>query len=134
MLTVTLDIVVNELSLIAVAISPGELSDPLLHSLAVVALELGSVGPALHTWTVLRIMFPEAAIQRAILMEVEAEAMSLVVLPLSLVDVAVLMQQSAIVVGLVLVPVALIEAAIGPDLHTASLAHRLVTEPLTNVA
>ena len=67
-------------------------------------------------------------------MEVEAKAVSFVVLPLPLVDVAVLMQQSTVVVGLVLVPVALIEATVGPDLYTSSLAHWLVFEPLTDIA
>ena len=129
-----LDVIIDEFTLIAITVSPRELADALLHALAVVALKFAAVGPSLHTLTILRVVLPEATIQRAVLMEVEAKAMSFVIFPLSLVDVTVFVQQAAVVIRLVFVPVALIETTIRPDLDTTSLPHRLVFEPLTDVA
>jgi len=131
---VPLDVIIDEFTLIAITVSPRELADALLHALAVVALKFAAVGPSLNTLTILSVMLPEATIQRAVLMEVEAKAMSFVIFPLSLVDVTVFVQQAAVVIRLVFIPVALIETTIRPDLDTTSLPHRLVFEPLTDVA
>lgn len=84
------DVVVLEVAFIHVAISPGELAVALLDSCLVIALKLGLVWPSLHSSSILSVVGPKASIEGAILMEVVAKPMSLVILPLSLVDVAIL--------------------------------------------
>ena len=118
----THDVVVLEVAFIHVAIAPGELAVALLDSRLVIALKLGLVWPSLHTSSILSIVGPKAPIERPILMEVVAKAVSLVILPLPLVDIAIFVQQTTRSIGLIVLPVPFIEGAIGPHLDAAPLS------------
>ena len=59
----TLDVVGDEITLVAVAVSPGEHAVSLFDTSRVVAFELGAIGPALDSASILGVVLPEAAIE-----------------------------------------------------------------------
>lgn len=132
----TLNVVLDKIAFIAVAVSPSEDTLTLLDARFVKALEFTIVRPPFNTLAVLCVIFPMTPIKRAILVEVEAKAVSFVILPLTLVDVSILMEQSAKDVGLIVLPVAFVQAAIGPDLNSTPLsyAHIFTGAPLPDIA
>ena len=58
-------------------------------------------------------------------MDVDAEAVSFIVLPLAFVDVAIGVPELAGAVGLILSPLTLILGSIGPNLNTGSMSHSI---------
>lgn len=58
----TFDVVLCEVALIAIAISPSKDTMALLDSIEIVSFKLGSVRPSLYSTTVLGIILPEATI------------------------------------------------------------------------
>ena len=84
-----LNVVVFKVSMVAVAVSPCEGTKSHLYALFIVPFELGTVGPTFNTPAILCVVLPEAAIQGAILVEVEAVTMGFVIQPLALVNVTV---------------------------------------------
>ena len=121
-LTFSLNVVLDEVALVTIAVGPCEFTEALLDPLLVVAFKFGAVGPALNADAVLCVILPESSVQRTVLVRVETEAMSFVIEPLSLIDVAIFVEKAPEVVGFVILPVALVEAAIGPDLHANALS------------
>lgn len=62
-------------------------------------------------------------------MDVDAEAVSFVVLPLALVDVTISVPKLARAISLVLSPLALVLGSIRPDLNTRSMSHSIFEVP-----
>ena len=58
-------------------------------------------------------------------MDVDAEAVSFVVLPLALVNVTISVPKLARAISLVLSPLALVLGSIRPDLNTRSMSHSI---------
>ena len=92
LLTLPIDIVIWEIAIVGVSISPLEESRTLLLPLDEDSLEFRAVWPALGSLTVLGVIFPVAAVELAICVEVISKAVCFVILPLTLVDVAIFME------------------------------------------
>lgn len=131
-LTLALDVVSLEVASVRAAISPLEHAFTLLEAVLVDALEIRAVGPALDSFTVLSIVLPEAAVQTAVRLHVEAEAVGLIIEPLAKVH-AILADQAAEVRSLVIAPVALVDVPIGPDIDTAAFPNVCAFTPLADV-
>lgn len=98
----------------------------MLHSVFVVALILGVIGPSLHSVTMLSVILPVAAVSSAIQVLVVAIAMGFIVSPLSLVDISVGLNDSSLSMSFVLLPVTSILDAVLPDLGSLTLSLVLI--------
>ena len=133
-LTLSLNVVLLEVAFIAVTVRPRESAGTLLHPLRVISFELRSIGPSLDSLAVLRVVLPEATVQRPVLVEVVSKSVGFVVLPFSLVNVSIFVEEAAEEVGSVFFPVAFIEATVGPHLDALAFAYEFSFPPLANVA
>lgn len=61
--TFPFDIVLNKLASIFVPISPGELTEALLHALLIETFKAAAIRPALYPSTILRVVEPEATVE-----------------------------------------------------------------------
>lgn len=93
-LTLPIDIVIREIATVGVSISPHEESRTLLLSFDEGSLELRAIWPALGSLTMLSVIFPEAAVELPICVEVVSKAVRFVILPLTLVDVAIFVEEA----------------------------------------
>lgn len=105
----------------------------MLHALLVLALVLGSVGPLLHSETVLLILEPLAFVPAAVEMRVDTIAIGFVLVPLALVDVSLRMHKSSIAVGHSVSPETIVAGSVWPNLNSAAIFLVLIHEPLALV-
>ena len=98
----------------------------MLHSVFVVALIVGVIGPSLHSVSMLSVIFPFAAVSSAIYVLVEAIAIGLVNSPLTLVDVSIGLNNSSFSMSFVVLPVASILGTVLPDLGSLTLSLVLI--------
>ena len=103
-----IDIVIREIAIVGVSISPLEESRTLLLSIDKHSLEFRAIWPALGSFTVLGVIFPEAAVELPICVEVVSKAVCFVILPLTLVDVAIRVNQAPDAVSFSIEPLALV--------------------------
>ena len=133
-LTLPVDIVIREIATVGVSISPHEESRTLLLSFDEDSLELRAVWPALGSLTMLSVIFPEAAVELPVCVEVVSKAVRFVILPLTLVDVAIFVEEATQERGLIILPIALIKAAIAPNLQASTFANLCALPPFTKVS
>ena len=133
LLTLALDVVIFEVSLVRVSVGPRENTVTLLDTMAVVTFEFRSIGPSLYTFAILCVVLPEATIEATILVEIVSKAMCLVSKPFSLVNVAIFMQQSTKIVGFIIHPVTFVETAVWPHLHAFPLLDVRLDGPFAKV-
>ena len=133
-LTLPIDIVIREIAIVGVSISPLEESRTLLLTFDKHSLEFRAIWPALGSLTVLSVIFPEAAVELPICVEVVSKAVCFVILPLTLVDVAIFVQEAAQESSFIILPIALIKAAISPNLQAPAFPDLCTLLPFTEVS
>ena len=133
-LTLPIDIVIWEIAIVGVSISPLEESRSLLPSFDEDSLEFRAIWPALGSLTMLGVIFPEASVELPIRVEVVSKAVCFVILPLTLVDVAIFVEEATQEWGLIILPIALIKAAISPHLQAPAFPDLRPLPPFTKVS
>ena len=104
----------------------------MLFALVVESFVHGVVRPDFFSLPMLKVISPLALIPCAVLVDVNAVTIGLVIEPLPLEDVAVDMPEFSVSAGLIEPPMALILCAIFPNLDSVSVFH--IAEPLTCVS
>ena len=82
----------------------------------------------------LGVIFPEAAVQLSVCVEVVTKAVCFVILPLTLVDVAIFVEEATQESGLIILPIAFIKAAISPNLQAPAFPDLRSLPPFTKVS
>ena len=88
-------IVLFKVAHVDIAVAPIECARALLFTINVVSFELRAIGPAFEPLSMLLIIFPEASVKAAIIVQVVAETMSSILIELTLVNVSVCMDEAA---------------------------------------
>ena len=129
----TLDVIVLEFAEVTGTIAPFKLALALLAASHVVTLILGAVLPNLDAHSVLLVVLPLALVHLPIEVLVCATTVRFVVLPLPSVDVTVCVNEPPDSVGLSIGPLALVQGPVEPDLSTTPDADLQVRSPLALV-
>ena len=132
-LTMALDIVFDEVSVVRAFVCPGEAALAVFASFNIVSFIACAIWPSFQALTMLLVFFPVALVAGSIEMTVHSESVRLIILPVSVVDVSVGMNQPALSVGLVVLPVAFVHGPVGPDLDSTALSYLSADEPFTLV-
>jgi len=98
----------------------------MFHALFIASFVFASIGPALYTPAVLKIILPLSLIAGTIHVNVNAVAISLVIFPVTLIDIAISVPEFALAVCLIDFPFSLILGSIRPDLSARAMAHSIL--------
>ena len=109
-----MDLIVDPLSFIGRAISPGVLSSSLFLTHDVLALVSGTLRPSLYTLAVLLVLLPFSFVASSLHVGVDSMTISLVVHPATFVDIAVGMEEFSLAARLVELPLAFVASTVNP--------------------
>mmetsp|Transcript_38839 Transcript_38839/g.88321 ORF Transcript_38839/g.88321 Transcript_38839/m.88321 type:complete len:206 (+) Transcript_38839:292-909(+) len=129
--TSAVDVIVQEVTLVARAVRPRELSLSGLVSSGVLANILCTIWPDFYTFPVLLVILPLALVSRAVGVVVHAVPVGLVVLPLAFVHVSIDMFKAPMPLRLVVLPLPVVPCTVRPDLYPLTMP--VVPHPLASV-
>lgn len=97
----------------------------------VIAKVFATIDPELFTFSVLKVVLPEASVARSVRVCIDSETVGLIIKPLSFENIAVKMPEFPLAASFAIFPHALVTSSVRPPLDTVAVL--VVTEPLSVV-